>query len=256
MPDIIDIVLPTFFVILVGFLIGKFTRLSVSPLVDISLFVGIPALVIVSLLNKEIVLTDAAKIWAASFIIQIGCLLIAWLVFRILRQKHSGLYVPIAIMNTVNIPFPVIYLAFGSDGLAAATLFYIPSLLLVYTLGVYIMAGRGWKESSKEIFRLPVVYAAVIGLAAEVADFAASSASHHLHQLVDAHLLPTAHVDDAAIHIGGCGRCEQGVHHVVNVKSLVWLPSPKTISEPPPRACLRNWGMTGAWEAGTNCPGP
>ncbi len=164
MPDIIDIVLPTFFVIFVGFLIGKFTRLSVSPLVDTSLFVGIPALVIVSLLKKEIVLTDAAKIWAASFIIQIGCLLIAWLVFRILRQKHSGLYVPIAIMNTVNIPFPVIYLAFGSDGLATATLFYIPSLLLIYTLGVYIMAGRGWKESSKEIFRLPVVYAVVIGL--------------------------------------------------------------------------------------------
>jgi len=170
MPDIIDVVLPTFIVIFIGYIIGKFTRLPVGPLVDISLFVGIPALVVVSLLNKEIVLVDAAKVWAASFIIQVGCLVVAWLVFRALRQHHSSLYVSIALMNTVNIPFPIIYLAYGAEGLAAATLFYIPNLLLMYTLGVYIMAGRGWRDNAREVFRLPVVYAAAIGLALNFLD--------------------------------------------------------------------------------------
>jgi len=170
MPDIIDVVLPTFIVIVIGYVIGKFTRLPVGPLVDISLFVGIPALVVVSLLNKEIVLVDAAKVWAASFIIQVGCLVVAWLVFRALRQHHSSLYVSIALMNTVNIPFPIIYLAYGAEGLAAATLFYIPNLLLMYTLGVYIMAGRGWRDNAREVFRLPVVYAAAIGLALNFLD--------------------------------------------------------------------------------------
>jgi predicted permease len=170
MPDIIDVVLPTFIVIFIGYIIGKFTRLPAGPLVDVSLFVGVPALVVVSLLNKEIVLVDAAKVWAASFIIQVGCLLVAWLVFRAFRQKHSGLYVSIALMNTVNIPFPIIYLAYGVEGLAAATLFYIPNLLLMYTLGVYIMAGRGWWDSAKEVFRLPAVYAAAIGLALNFLD--------------------------------------------------------------------------------------
>jgi predicted permease len=165
MPAIIDIVLPTFIVIFIGYLIGRFTRISISPVVDISLFVGIPALVIASLVNKEIVLVSAAKVWAASLAIQLGVLAVAWLVFKALRQKHSGLYVSIALMNTVNIPFPIIYLAYGADGLAAATLFYIPNLLLMYTLGVYIMAGRGWQDSAREVFRLPVVYAAVLGLA-------------------------------------------------------------------------------------------
>jgi hypothetical protein len=170
MPDIIEVVLPTFIVILIGYIVGKFTRLSAGPLVDISLFVGIPALVVVSLINKEIVLVDAAKVWAASFTIQVGCLVVAWLVFRALRQKHSGLYVAIALMNTVNIPFPIIYLAYGAEGLAAATLFYIPNLLLLYTLGVYIMAGRGWRDSAKEVFRLPAVYAAAVGLALNFLD--------------------------------------------------------------------------------------
>jgi malate permease and related proteins len=165
MPSIIDIVLPTFIVIFIGYLIGKLTRISIGPVVDISLFVAIPALVVVSLINREIVLVDAAKIWAAALIIQAGCMAMAWLVFKALRQQHSGLYVAIAMMNTVNIPFPVIYLAYGAEGLAGATLFYIPNIFLMYTLGVYIMAGRGWRESAREVFRLPVVYAAVIGLA-------------------------------------------------------------------------------------------
>jgi predicted permease len=163
--SIIDIVLPTFIVIFIGYIIGRFTRVSIGPVVDISLFVGIPALVISSLLNKEIILIDAAKIWAAALVIQLGVLALAWLVFRALRQKHSGLYLPISMMNTVNIPFPIIYLAYGAEGLAAATLFYIPNLLMMYTLGVYIMAGRGWRENAREVFRMPVVYAAVIGLA-------------------------------------------------------------------------------------------
>jgi len=164
MPDIIEIVLPTFFAIFLGYLVGKFTRINVTPVVDITLYIGVPALVLVSLLNKEIVLTDAAKMWASSLIIMLGCLVIAWLVFKLIRQKHSGLYISISMMNTVNIPFPVIYLAYGVEGLVGATLFYIPNVVLMYTLGIYIMAGKRWKENTKEMLRQPVVYAAVLGL--------------------------------------------------------------------------------------------
>jgi predicted permease len=163
-PNIIDIVLPTFFAILVGYLVGKFSRISLASVVDVTLYIGVPALVFVSLLNKQIVLVDAAKMWASSLIIMLGCLLIAWLVFKLIRQKHSGLYVPISMMNTVNIPFPVIFLAYGAEGLAAATLFYIPNVILMYTLGIYIMAGKRWKDNIKEVLRQPVVYAAVLGL--------------------------------------------------------------------------------------------
>jgi predicted permease len=164
MPDIIQIVLPTFFVIFLGYIVGRFSRLNIAPVVDITLYIAIPALVIVSLLNKEIVLLDAAKIWGAAIIIMYGCLLVAWLVFSAMRQKHSGLYICVSMMNTVNIPFPIIYLAYGAVGLTAATLFYIPNLLSVYIFGVYTMAGGHWRTNLKEVFRLPVVYAAFLGL--------------------------------------------------------------------------------------------
>jgi predicted permease len=165
MPDIVNIVVPTFFAIFVGYMVGKLSKIDMSPVVDITLYIGVPALTFVSLLSKKIVLLDAAKIWAASLIIMLGCGLAAWLVFKIIRQKHSGLYVPIAIMNTINIPFPVIYLAYGAAGLVPATLFYIPNAILVYSLGVFIMAGKNWKHNVKEMLKLPVVYAAALGLA-------------------------------------------------------------------------------------------
>jgi predicted permease len=164
MPNIIDVVLPTFFAIFLGYMVGKFTKINMAPVVDITLYVGVPALVFVTLLNKEIVLVEAAKMWASALVIMFGGMGIAWLVFKIIKQKHSGLYIPISMMNTVNIPFPIIYLAYGVEGLVGATLFYIPNIILMYFLGVYIMAGKRWKDNMKEVLRQPVVYAAVLGL--------------------------------------------------------------------------------------------
>lgn len=166
MPDILNIVLPTFVIIFIGYIFGKVRKTAnISPLVDIAFNIGAPALTLISMLGKKIVLLDAGKIWAASLIIMLGCGIVAWVVFRFLNQKHSALYLSIAAMNTVNLPFPILYLAYGSVGLLAATLFFIPNVLLLYSLGIYIAAGKQWKEGIKEIFKIPIMYAAVIGLA-------------------------------------------------------------------------------------------
>jgi predicted permease len=160
----IDILLPTFFAILVGYIIGKVSKSSFAALVDVSLYVGAPALVFVSLLNKDIVLLEAGKVWVAAVVIMFGCGLVSWVVFQTLKQKHSGLHVSVATMNSMNIPFPIIYLAYGAEGLIVATLFYIPNTLIMNSLGIYIMAGKHWRKNIKEVFKVPIIYAAVIGL--------------------------------------------------------------------------------------------
>lgn len=164
MLDVLNIILPTFIVILIGYIFGKVTKRNMSAVVDVVLYVGLPALIFVSMIGQKIVLVDAAKVWAAAIMIIFGCGIVAWIAFKVLRQKHSGLYLPISIMNTVNIPFPIIYLVYGSEGLFAATLFYIPSILLVYSLGVYIASGKHWRESIREVLKIPPIYAALLGL--------------------------------------------------------------------------------------------
>jgi predicted permease len=166
MLETLNIVLPTFLVILIGYVFGKASKTAnIAPVVDVAFYVGGPALTFVAMMEKEVVLLDAGKVWAASLIISLGCGIIAWTIFRLLlRQKHSALYVAIAMMNTVNIPFPIIYLAYGAEGLLAATLFFIPNVLLLCSLGIYIAIGKQWKQGIKEITRVPVLYAAIIGL--------------------------------------------------------------------------------------------
>lgn len=164
MVDILNIILPTFIVILIGYVFGKITKVDVSAVVDVVLYVALPALVFVSMLDKDIVLLDATKVWAAAIMIVFGCGVVAWIIFKIIRQKHSGLYISISIMNTVNIPFPIIYFVYGSEGIFAATLFYIPVVLLIYSLGVYIASGKYWKESLKEVFKVLPIYATIAGL--------------------------------------------------------------------------------------------
>ncbi|UCC16447.1 MAG: AEC family transporter [Dehalococcoidales bacterium] len=164
MTDLLNVVLPTFIIIFVGFLFGKIKKWDLSVISEIVIYIGLPALVLTSMLEKKIVLLNAAKVWGSAAIIIFGCLVVAWIVFKTIKQRHSGLYLPISIMNAVNIPFPIIYLTYGQEGLYAATLFMIASGVITYTVGIYIASGKDWRGALKEVLKIPPIYAAVLGL--------------------------------------------------------------------------------------------
>ena len=163
MPTLYSVVVPAFFAIFIGFMFGKLWKPDMRTVVDVALYIGVPALVFTSLMEKQVDLLDAARVWSAALVVELGCLLAGYLVFKALRQKHSGLIVPIGIMNTVNLPFPILYLAYGAAALVPATLYYIPNVILMFSLGIYIMSG-GNRAALKEVLRQPVIYAAVLGL--------------------------------------------------------------------------------------------
>jgi predicted permease len=162
--DLLNVVLPTFIIIFIGFIFGKIKKWDLSVISEIVIYIGLPALVLTSMLEKKIVLLNAAKVWGSALIIIFGCMIVAWIIFKIIRQKHSGLYLPISIMNSVNIPFPIIFLVYGQEGLYAATLFMIPGGVIAYSVGIYIASGKDWRGALKEVFKIPPIYAAVLGL--------------------------------------------------------------------------------------------
>ncbi|NLE09018.1 MAG: AEC family transporter [Dehalococcoidales bacterium] len=164
MTELLSVVLPTFLIIFIGFMFGKIRKPDLSIVSEIVIYIALPALAITSMLDKKIVLANAARIWGSAVFVIIGVGVIAFIIFTLLKKKHSGLYLPISIMNAVNIPFPIIYLVYGSEGLYAATLYMIPCSILTYSLGIYIASGKDWKTSLKEVFKIPPIYASLIGL--------------------------------------------------------------------------------------------
>jgi predicted permease len=164
--QIINIIGPTVFAIALGYMYGRVSRgASVGTLIDVAIFIATPCLVFYSLYTSTIVIGDALSIWASGLMIMGGSFVIAWLVFGIRRKGSSALYLPIAFMNTINIPFPILYLAFGDEGVANAVLFYIPNGLLIYSLGIYLASGhKELRQGIKAVLHTPLIYAAVLGL--------------------------------------------------------------------------------------------
>ena len=166
MHQIVNIIGPTFFAVVIGYLFGRVTKAKMNVLIDISMYVAVPALAFHSMVTSKIVLGEAVKVWAACLIIMAGTLVAAVLLFTGIRQKHSGLYLPIVFTNFINIPLPIIFLAFGSEGAAQAILMYIPQGLIMYSLGVYVASGeKDMRQGLRVMLRTPLIYAALLGLA-------------------------------------------------------------------------------------------
>jgi malate permease and related proteins len=164
--QIVNIIAPTFVAVVVGYLFGRVTKVKMGPIIDLSMYVAVPALAFHSMTSSDIVISEAAKLWASCLIIMAGTLVAALLMFAILRQKHSGLYLPIVFTNFINIPLPIIYLAFGPAGAAQAILMYIPQGIILNSLGVYVASGeKDMKQGVLAMLRTPLIYAAVLGLA-------------------------------------------------------------------------------------------
>jgi len=76
-----------------------------------------------------------------------------------MRKRRSGIYLPIIFAQYHQHPLPIIYLAFGDEGVAKAMLYYIPNGLLVYSLGVYMASGHSnLRQGIKAVLRTPLIY--------------------------------------------------------------------------------------------------
>lgn len=160
---VLSVVFPVFCIIGLGYLFARFKKISLEPIIEILLYLTIPALVISSLSRKKLIFDDLATVSFAALIVVLGTGAIAFVYLTIIKRRDlRGFYLPTMFMNSGNMSFPLALLAFGQEGLTVAILYYIAISLLVYSLGIYIAKGRG---GFSEMFKLPLIYASIIGLA-------------------------------------------------------------------------------------------
>lgn len=165
---ILSVVFPVFSIIALGYFFARFKKISLEPVIEILLYLTIPALVISSLSKKKLVTADLAIVSLAAIAVVIGTGVISYIYLRaIKRQDLKGFYLPAMFMNSGNMSFPLALLAFGPEGLTVAILYYIAISMLVYSLGIYIAKGQG---GLSEIFKLPLIYASVIGITLNLLD--------------------------------------------------------------------------------------
>jgi predicted permease len=117
--------------------------------------------VFTSLASKPILLNDILILAAGVLLIFTGVGFLIGLYFSLFRFNSRGFALPVLFMNAGNMGIPLALFAFGEPGMQRATLMFVIITFLQYSLGIYLLSGRGnWTE----IFRLPLIYAAIAGL--------------------------------------------------------------------------------------------
>ncbi len=162
---LLNVVVPVFTVIGVGFTFGRLKKINMRTITDIVIYIGSPCLAFSSLLSKRVIPKELVMLALSVFFISLGCGGGAWLFSYLSKIKARGFYLPVMFMNSGNMALPLCLLAFGEEGLSKAILFFVANTFLIYLLGVYIASGEGNVLSDvKEVFKLPLIYAAVAGV--------------------------------------------------------------------------------------------
>jgi len=155
-------VIPVFLLIAVGFLFAHWKKISLTSVTEIIVYLGTPSLVFNSLASKPLYAADIAVLCGGILITFSGVGLLIRLYFFTFGFSSRGFALPALFMNAGNMGIPLALFAFGQAGFQRATLMFVIITFLQYSLGIYILNGRGnWTE----IFRLPLIYAALAGLA-------------------------------------------------------------------------------------------
>jgi hypothetical protein len=161
--------LPIFLAAGTGYLLGKTTQLDAKTLSRVVFYIFSPCLVFDLLTTSQLTSGDLARM--AGFVLVLAMVVggLTWLAGRVLKFSRSMLVATIlaaTLPNAGNYGLSLNLFTYGEDALAHASLFFVTSAILSYTLGVFIASlGKAKiRDAFIGLFKIPVVYAVLLAL--------------------------------------------------------------------------------------------
>jgi malate permease and related proteins len=161
-----DDILPIFIVAGVGFLLARLAGTHVRTLSAVSFNALSPCLVFDQLVQSQINRAVFGRMFLFCLLLTVGMGLVAWaasLPLRLNRPTFISFLLVVMFSNSGNYALPVALFAFGREALAYASVYFVASAMVTYTVGVAVAAsGRGdVRQSLARIVRVPALYAVV-----------------------------------------------------------------------------------------------
>jgi malate permease and related proteins len=154
-----------FVFILLGYVLGRFLRINlqrqVQGLVNIGIYILFPFFLLVTMWSESLAAAHLSQIWLLAAGVIIGGAALAWLFARIYAVSYRDHSLPIIFFNSAYLGIPVNTYLLGPAATKYAIIFDLVPTVCMFTLGVALVA-RGHKL--KEMLKIPVVYAALIGM--------------------------------------------------------------------------------------------
>ncbi|HVO87452.1 MAG TPA: AEC family transporter [Casimicrobiaceae bacterium] len=159
---LLDIVLPVFAVVLLGYGYAKRVKPDMTYVNRISLNVLSPALIFSALTSRDFEVGEHVLLMIGTVAVVLGSGLVAWPVARALRVDPKTFVPPMMFNNCGNMGLPLAMLAFGAAGFPQMVAMFAISNLLQFTLGVWLVNHHA---RFIHLLRNPMVWSTVIGFA-------------------------------------------------------------------------------------------
>ncbi|MGB5975538.1 MAG: AEC family transporter [Nodosilinea sp.] len=167
MEVLISAILPIALVALVGFGVGRKFELDMRTLARVSIYALLPALVLTSLAKTTLGLGSAVAI-VVTFLLNTALLylLAVGLGSRLdfSSDERKSLIATTLFANVGNMGLPFVLFALGEAGLDRAVVYLVGSSVMIASVFPIVLKGAGVRAGVNFTLRLPVFWAAMIGI--------------------------------------------------------------------------------------------
>jgi len=162
---LLAILFPIFGIVAAGFFYGRKHKPEMAVANRLNMDVFVPALVFAAMAGKSFDLVAYAPLALGGFLVLALCGLFAWPVARLCGVQAKTLVPPMLFNNSGNIGLPLAVLAWGEAALPAAVILFMVENTLHFSFGAKLLDP---KTRILMLWRIPVVFAAIAGLAVAV----------------------------------------------------------------------------------------
>jgi hypothetical protein len=152
----------SFAVMGLGLVFQRLWRRDIEAMTDLSMKLFVPCLAFAAISGMDLDAHDLTTVAGGGALVQLAMLGICLVLFRLMRIDRRGLYLPIAFMNSANLPFPILEANYGRVGLGYGVLYYLSTSTLIYTVGIAIVSRS---LDPLKLLTTPATTAIVIALA-------------------------------------------------------------------------------------------
>jgi predicted permease len=161
--------LPILLVAGTGYIAGRWLNVEARSISRVVFYIFSPCLIFDLLTTSQLSNGDILRMvgFAATAILAVGAL--TWLLgrlFRLERTMLAAVLICTITINAGNYGMSLNLFAFGEQALAYASLFFVTSAIITYTVGVLIasMGKSSLGSALKGLTKIPTVYAVVLAL--------------------------------------------------------------------------------------------
>jgi len=159
-------ILPVFLVAAVGFLLARFANVDVRALSRLSLYGLAPVLMFNLLATSTVSGRDFGRVALLCIVVTASMGVLGRLVaipLRLDRPTRLALLLVVMFSNGGNYGLPVALFAFGREALVFATVYFVTSAVLTYTVGVSLAASGQTtaQHALGGVARIPAIYGAI-----------------------------------------------------------------------------------------------